>query len=646
MELLALDTETTGVDFFHGCKPFMVTACDGAVNYIASAPVDAYTREVWWDREKLDNIQNLIHRAKRIVFHNANFDIRALSTIGIDISCIWDKLEDTMIAAHCIHSAKETNNKDSKKRPVGRSLKLKDLCIEYLDYWDDDEHILAEIVQRKVAEGRKLGYRVAREGDPHFPGLKKTTTSFWKQDYWLAPEACETYAVRDVERTWLLWQRAMKPGLYVDQLYDQYEFRRSLLKIAYDMQSYGRYFDAESAREMLSKLRTDAERIRQNIRLSVGITYKFDPNKPDHLIDLIHKRLNIPVRFKTPKGKARMNKDAVKAYIEMHDCKQLRDLSVYKRKLKQAGDIDSYLKWIDEHSRTHSSLNITGTRETRQSSSNPNDQNISKVLLRLLVPPPGKLILAVDMVNIELRIWAYLVGSQKLIELFERGESVHLLIMSLIFPLQHRAYCEFKDKPKSEWTSEQSAIADYYTRVKNGNFSRIYGATDRKTNETYHGSKTSINYCGIIDQHVPEIKQFFDKCRKECFECYDRYKQFSIKTLSGYRLSVPPDEPYKAANFKIQGTAGIIMSQAQVLWSRHPLYRMFDCHMTSQVHDGLDTEIPICEDVPTIVEAKLDCIRKAGMMYIPTCDATYSLIYNKADETNYFVQKYITNGSS
>ena len=520
------------------------------------------------------------------------------------------------------------------------------MCVEYLDYWDDDEKALAHAVKLAIEHARREGYCVAKEGHPHFPGLKKANSKFWKMDYWLAPEACAKYAIGDVERTWLLWKKAMLPGLYQDMLYDQYVFRRQLLKIAYDMQTYGRYFDAPAAEELRNKLYREAEQLRQRIRMSAGITYKFDPGKKAHLTDLIHKRLNIPVMYKDKKGQPRMHKEAVKAYIERYDAKPLVDLAKYKQKLKQAGDLDSYLAWIDENFRTHSSLNICGTRETRQSSSGPNDQNVIKILLKLMVPPPGKLVLAVDMVNIELRIWAYLVGSKRLIELFERGESVHLMIMSLIFPNEFRIYEKIKDKPKKDMTADELEVAGCYGRVKNGNFSRIYGATDKKTNETYHGGKASVNYCAIIDQHVPEIKSFFDACRKECFAMYAKYKQFSIKTLSGYRLDVPPDEPYKAANFKIQGTAGIIMSEAQIMWANHIVYRNFDCHMVSQVHDGLDTEIPICDDIPTIVEAKLNCIRQAGMKYIPTCEATYSLLYNPVDETNYHVQKYILNATS
>ena len=111
MDLLALDTETTGTDFFHGCRPFMVTACDGAYNYLEMAPVDPYTREVYWQEDQINQIQLLIYKAKKIVFHNANFDIKALASIGVDIEPIWGKVEDTMLAAHCLHSAKETQVK-------------------------------------------------------------------------------------------------------------------------------------------------------------------------------------------------------------------------------------------------------------------------------------------------------------------------------------------------------------------------------------------------------------------------------------------------------------------------------------------------------------------------------------------------------
>ena len=189
--LLAIDTETTGTDFFHGCRPFLVTMCDGSDNYYWSGEVNPYTRDVFWDEDDLAEIQHMIDRASSLIFHNAQFDIRALESIGISVTKYWNKVEDTLLMSHIICS--------------GDTHGLKDLAIKYLHYWDDDETELEEAVKEERRSAAAKGYAIAKHGHPHFPGMAKNN-SWWKQDFWLCPEQCLKYALCDVERTYLLYE--------------------------------------------------------------------------------------------------------------------------------------------------------------------------------------------------------------------------------------------------------------------------------------------------------------------------------------------------------------------------------------------------------------------------------------------------------
>ena len=627
--LLAIDTETTGLDFFHGCRPFMITACDGTYTYVWQGQVNPYNREVYWEDEELKSFTDLVHKASRIIMHNTTFDMRALASIGVDISSFWDRIEDTLIASHAICSG-DTHN-------------LKDLAIKYCDYWDDDEEALATTVKESVRHARQKGYDVAKAGHRHFPGLRKTGTSFWKQDYWLAPEACATYGGRDAERTWLLWD-CFRISLMQDGLWDAYCTRKRLLKIAYDMQTTGKHFYVQQAKDLIESNAKEMEELRWAVKKIAGINYRFNPNSRDHLIDLIHTRLEIPIEFytsgKTPKPA--MDKKALDSYFQRYRSPALTKLARYKRLQKQNTDLTGYLAWVDENNRTHSNLNITGTRETRQSSSNPNDQNTDKLLKTMFGPPPGKVWICTDMVNIELRIWAYSVGNKELIEAFETGRSVHQMIMEIIFPQHTDAYVRAKSKLKSQLNDDDQLALKIYGRVKNGNFARIYGATDNKTNETYHGGKNPLNYCAKIDARFPGIREFTRTRIAMAEQNYIKYNVFGVTTLGGYRLDVPPDEPFKACNFYVQGGAGWIMTQAMIDWHDHPDYKRYDCAMNSQVHDGLDTEVAITPALPRIIDAKCLVISQAGRKYIPTCDVTWELNYHPSDETNPIIQDIIS----
>jgi DNA polymerase I-like protein with 3'-5' exonuclease and polymerase domains len=626
--ILAVDTETTGTDFFHGCKPFMITACDSKYNYVFEGRVDPYTREVTWEQDELNLFIELVNSASKIIFHNATFDIRALASIGVSPELFWHKLEDTLLASHCICS--------------GDSHNLKDLAVKYFNYSDEDEDILAERVKEFVREARKQNYCVAKAGHHHFPGLRKNGTEFWKMDYWLAIDACRTYAKGDVERTLLLWD-AFKTSLMVDSLWNVYQTRKQLIRIVYDIQTTGKYFHKEKALKLIDRFTKEMEEHRWNIKRLANIQYRFDPNKRQHLIDLIHKRLEIPVEFYT-KGKKpvpAMDQKALDSYFVRYNAKALAELASYKKKQKHITDLTGYINWLDENNRTHSSLNITGTRETRQSSNSPNDQNTDKLLRSLFGPPPGYVWICTDMVNIELRIWAYSVGNKELIQAFEEGKSVHQMIMEIIFPEHMPAYHKAKSKLKSQLTEADQKILKIYQRVKNGNFARIYGATDIKTNETYHGKKDAPNYCAKIDSRFPGIKEFTESRRRLAEDCYSRNHVYAIHTLGGYRLDVPPDEPFKACNYYVQGSAGWIMTLAMIEWYNHPWYRKFNCQMNSQIHDGLDTEVKITPALPLIIEAKCKAISDAGKKLISTCDVTWELQFNSADETNPIIQELL-----
>jgi len=189
MNYLAIDTETTGTDFIHGCRPFLITACDGEENFIWEGEVNPYTREVFWDEEVLREVRQTIKSYDRYVFQNAGFDIEALQTIGIAID--FSKIEDVLVAGHLICS--------------GDVHGLKDMAIKYLHYFDDDEDELEAAVKNARTIAARKGYAIAKFGHPHFPGLKKNA-KWWKMDFWLAMDACRKYAAGDAERTYALWE--------------------------------------------------------------------------------------------------------------------------------------------------------------------------------------------------------------------------------------------------------------------------------------------------------------------------------------------------------------------------------------------------------------------------------------------------------
>jgi DNA polymerase-1 len=111
LDLLAIDTETTGVDWHD--EAFMISIAsydsdDGALR------TEVYDRRIC-DEEKWQceygGILGLLENSKKIIMHNAKFDIQKLCRLGIPLSVFVDKFEDTQALAHLIDEHQSTSLK-------------------------------------------------------------------------------------------------------------------------------------------------------------------------------------------------------------------------------------------------------------------------------------------------------------------------------------------------------------------------------------------------------------------------------------------------------------------------------------------------------------------------------------------------------
>jgi len=597
--IISVDTETTGLDIFHGCRPFMISACDGNYNYLWEGQVNGWTREVTWKQEDLQEAIDLMESATTIVFHNAQFDIRALSAIGCWKDHWWDKIQDTQIISHALCS--------------GDTHGLKDLAVKYLHYWDDDE----EELNQEVVYQRQLTPEIkAKKGHPHFPALKNS--KFYKMDFWMAPTLCRKYAKGDAERTFLLYH-CFRYGVSYYSLQDVIARRTKLIRVLYDMQSYGINFDLPSAIQWLNKAKEEMERIRKQIQVSAKVPYRLDLNKKSHLVALLYDRLKLPIYKKTKTGPSTDKHTLKLIELEHSDVEEVKLLRQWRTINKRVDYVNSYLLWCDADGIIHSGYNVTGTRETRQSSSSPNLQNVNKFLRKFFPNLPGHVRFSLDLVNIELRIWAYETNNPDLIAIFERNESVHLIIYEVLFP---EDIADAKIIAGDKWADEikDGKYAKKYTDVKGGTFSRIYGATEKKSNQTYGKS----NACELINKRFPGIKEYMEGLGREVLRNADKGYGPCLFTRGGYRLDVDPDKIYTAANYRIQGTAGEMIGDMMIALYEHP-WNGRRWNMCSQVHDSLDLDIPNRFANQETYDEIIRVLEEVGTRFIPTCKMDYKI---------------------
>lgn len=632
--LLAVDTEATGIDIKHGCRPFMVATCDedGGVAYW-EWDVDPYTRTPKIPQRDIREIRDHLD-GHTLIWHHKKFDTECLASVDIwvDEICPLEDQHDTLIAHHCLASSE----------PHG----LKELGLLYLDLPTDDQDALQQAVNEARRYGRKHKWRIANGGDPHFPTIRRRPNGgWWPLDMWLPRAVAKAegyhkdhhhwhvaaeYGTLDPTRTLGLWL-ILREGLEEEELWDQYHLRRDLIPIVGRMETRG--ITVSPAR--LDKWKTEYTEIAEGhqskafaaAKGSDGAALIDNLRSPQQLQTLLYDHWGLPVINRTkpsdsaPNGNPSTDADTLEELMGLHvkhnspQYRFIENLVLSRKASKAAEYLEAYEsaaipyrhkrrmgnRWkVCPWLRLHAHFNITGTATTRFSSSDPNAQNISKKedynLRKVFGPPPGRVWLSMDFNNIEMRIFAWQSESRDLIEAFESGQSFHMVIAKVLWP-----------KMVAKMGEEAFKETDTYRWVKNGNFALIYGASPRKADATYHQKGAYAK----IRKRLKAIDRFMAEKNEEA------QALGYITTLGGYRLQVPTSRPHVAVNYFVQGSAGIFLMEAMLRCDEY-LQALEDYYMIMQVHDELDFDVPGNFEPQVAVDLQ-DLMEQSGRTYhVPT----------------------------
>lgn len=608
MSAIAIDTETTGLDLRHGCKAFMVTACDEKGHTrVWEGVVNPLNRCVIWSRSVIDDIHEFLEDYDELVFHNASFDLDALQGIGLDLYSRIDQVHDTMFMSHVVDS----------EGPHG----LKHLALQYCDILDDDEAILDETVKkaRSICSRKLKDWRIAKKGDPHFPLQDQ---KFHKADFWLPravydhdpeliPEvwrdafsdSCMEYATKDVERTMALYV-FFKQVIELEGLGGMYERERRLLPVVKRMEANGvslrkRTLIREMSRYTRESRKAEAEcrKLAKRSDLNLG--------SPKQLVEVLYNDMGLKTAKQTKGKQPSTDADTLKELLEkadqyVHGSKLTRARKFLENLLFQKSN-ETSLKYLKAYYRSHidwkvhSNFRQVGLSTTRFGSSNPNMQNVGKGkedeedheidyrLRDVFGPRDGRVWYTLDYSQLQLRIFAYASQEQSLIQAFLDGWDYHNYVSCKLFDT---------DKP----TDLQRRIA------KNVNFALIFGGGKWKVDSTA-GMPGAYD---MFQGQFPNVKDFMRKVSNQV-----KHNGY-VETLYGYRLQVPQDKPYVGVNYIVQGTEGDVVKNAMIECDKYlqsnPKYRG---SIVLQVHDELVFEFEI--DPPLKVIKKLKSImEKAG----------------------------------
>lgn len=138
MDLLAIDTETTGVGWHD--EAFMISVATQEWSHVYDKRLCEHGKN--W-AEVVETVSAMLIDCDKIIMHNAKFDIQKLCRLGIPLSVFVDKFEDTQALAHLIDEQQSTS--------------LKYLARTVLDETTDEDEVL-KVWRRKNKIKKEEGY--------------------------------------------------------------------------------------------------------------------------------------------------------------------------------------------------------------------------------------------------------------------------------------------------------------------------------------------------------------------------------------------------------------------------------------------------------------------------------------------------------
>lgn len=404
-KLVALDTETTGVDV-HG-KDITVgisMSLDKAnihfyIPYrhlekiLVGTEITISGREihVYEDRFIKNQLEPIrVFRALKPflenpelkkVLHNAKFDFHMLRKDGIQVRGL---LMDTMVAMHIL-----TENEISYA--------LKNLASKYGKNFgfDDKSNTYEELFG-------KGGFEFTPLDIGHIYACKDThlTLEFYK---------------------WIDSHLKKRPELW--EVY--YKIEQETTLVCIEMEKNGFAIDFEYAKKYKQELMIQVEDLGERLKRELG---DINLNSNQQLAEVLYDKLGLEDISKERKVDA----DTLK--ILSVDCVALKVLLEYRELNKLLSTyIEPLPQKVGNDGRLHGEFKQSGTATGRFSSSNPNLQNLPYPARGLIVAPAGKIIIGIDYSQIEPRVLSHISGDKHLQEPYLTGKDLYSTLASRVF---------------------------------------------------------------------------------------------------------------------------------------------------------------------------------------------------------------------
>jgi DNA polymerase-1 len=372
-------------------------------------------------------------------------------------------------------------------------------------------------------------------------------------------------------------------ALQLERAYEQIDL--PVAAVLAEVERNGIRVDPKALDGMSLTMEKEVRRLEKEIWELAGV--EFNVNSPTQLAEILFDKLNLQGPFKRGRGRVRSTAaDVLEDLAEQHaiPAKVIEYREVAKLKSTY---VDTLPKLIHrETGRLHTSFSLTGTATGRLSSSDPNLQNIpirtelGRQIRAAFVAEPGKILLAADYSQIELRVMAHFSNDPVLLEAFRNAEDIHARTAQEVFNV-----------------GPMGQTAEHRRAAKVINFGIIYGLSPFGLAQNLGiPQKEAAQFIQAYFARYRGVKQYLDNCLAET------RKTEMAKTLFGRIRPIPeinsPQVQLRnfaertALNSPLQGTAADLIKLAMIAIDKRLAEEKLEAKMILQVHDELLFEAP------------------------------------------------------
>lgn len=541
-DYFVFDTETTSINWREATLvglSFSLQAGEAYYIPLAHALVDdALVSQQLPKDEVLASLKPILQNPKiGKIGQHLKYDAHVLSQVGIEVNN-W--LCDTMLASYVLNAAATRHGMDDLAR-----------------YYLQKQTITFEDVAGK--------------------GAKQVTFDQ------VAISTASDYACEDADITLQLFElfnKKLAAEPTAKTLLEQLEIPTA--QVLTQMEANGILLNRDFLTQLSAQFDTDIAGLQQTAYSQAGVT--FNLSSPKQLGEILFDKLGIKGGKKTKTGQystseavlSKIDHPLVESVLAYRSLTKLK--STYTDALNQQADAQT--------SRVHTSYHQALTSTGRLSSTDPNLQNIpirtatGRLIRQAFIAPQGRVLLAADYSQIELRLMAHFSADPALTHAFNAGLDIHSATAA-----------EVMGKTVAEVTSSERR------RAKAINFGLLYGMSAFGLAKQLELSREEAqNYIDQYFKRYPMVLDYMHRTRSQA------YKQGYVETLLGRKLYTPDVSSSNrmvkqaaeraAINAPLQGSAADIIKLAMLDVAK--VLPKDNARMLLQVHDELVFE---CDEV-------------------------------------------------